>query len=105
MPKFRNSEKKVADCVLKDPDAVIISSITEVAERSGTSEPTVIRFCRKLGLRRFMELKLNLAGDLPANQYIHENVRESDNVPEIFNKLFNSAKEAFNYTLNQLDLD
>jgi hypothetical protein len=47
---LRNSEKKVAKCVLADPAAVITSSITELAERAGTSEPTVIRFCRKLGL-------------------------------------------------------
>lgn len=105
MPKFRNSEKKVADCVLKDPDWAILSSITEMAERAGTSEPTVIRFCRKLGLRGFMELKLNLARDLPTNQYIHENVKEEDSVPEILNKIFSSAKEAFNYTVNQLNLE
>ena len=105
LPKFRNSEKKVADRVLEDPESVILSSITELAERSATSEPTVIRFCRKLGLRGFMELKLNLARDLPANQYIHEKVNENDSVPEIMNKLFNSAKEALNYTLNHLDLN
>ncbi|MGD2125035.1 MAG: MurR/RpiR family transcriptional regulator [Desulfobacteraceae bacterium] len=104
MPRFRNSEKKVAECVLKDPDSVILSSITELAESSGTSEPTVIRFCRKLDLRGYLELKLNLAKDLPSSQYIHENVKEEDSVPEIFNKLFNSAKEAFNNTLNHLDL-
>lgn len=105
LPKFRSSEKKVADCVLKDPDSVIMSSITELAEKSATSEPTVIRFCRKLGLRGYLELKLNLARDLPSSQYIHENVKEGDTVPEIFNKLFNSAKEAFSDTLNHLDLN
>ena len=79
---LRNSEKKVAKCVLEDPGAVITSSITELAEKSGTSEPTVIRFCRKLGLGGYMELRLNLARDLPSSaQYIFENVSAATPLP------------------------
>lgn len=48
---MRNSERKVANCVLADPASVVSCSITELAEKAGTSEPTVIRFCRRLGLR------------------------------------------------------
>lgn len=101
---LRKSERKVAEHVLKNPDAVMRSSITDLAENSGTSEPTVIRFCRKLGLSGYMELRLNLASSLPSSQYILENVTEQDSVPEIFNKLLSAAKEALNDTLNKLDL-
>lgn len=62
---MRNSERKVANCVLQDPASVVSYSITELAEKAGTSEPTVIRFCRRLGLRGYMDLRLSLARDLP----------------------------------------
>jgi RpiR family carbohydrate utilization transcriptional regulator len=105
LDSLRNSEKKVAKCVLGDPGAVITSSITELAEKAGTSEPTVIRFCRRLGLGGYMELRLNLARDLPSAQYIFENVGDKDSLAEIAGKIFNAHREAIANTLNKLNLD
>lgn len=102
---LRNSEKKVAKCVLTDPSAVINSSITELAERAGTSEPTVIRFCRKLGLGGYMELRLNLARDLPSAQYIFENISEEDSLAGIAGKVLNAHREAIANALSRLNLD
>jgi RpiR family carbohydrate utilization transcriptional regulator len=102
---LRNSEKKVAKCVLGDPGAVITSSITELAEKSGTSEPTVIRFCHKLGLGGYMELRLNLARDLPSTQYIFENITQSDSLAGIAGKVLTAHREAISSTLNKLNLD
>jgi DNA-binding MurR/RpiR family transcriptional regulator len=102
---LRNSEKKVAKCVLGDPGAVITSSITELAEKSGTSEPTVIRFCRKLGMGGYMELRLNLARDLPSAQYIFENISDGDSLAGIVGKVLNAHREAISNTSNKLNLD
>ena len=102
---MRNSEKKVAKCVLADPGAVITSSITEIADKSGTSEPTVIRFCRKLGLGGYMELRLNLARDLPSSEYIFKNISDSDPLAVITGKVLNAHQEAISNTLKKLNLD
>jgi RpiR family carbohydrate utilization transcriptional regulator len=105
LDSLRNSEKKVAKCVLSGPGAVITSSITELAERAGTSEPTVIRFCRRLGLGGYMELRLNLARDLPSAQYIFENVGQADSLAEIAGKILNAHQAALADALNKLELD
>jgi RpiR family carbohydrate utilization transcriptional regulator len=105
LDSLRNSEKKVAKRVLADPSDVIDSSITELAEKAGTSEPTVIRFCRKLGLGGYMELRLNLARDLPSAQHIFENVSAADSLAEIAGKIINAHCDALNNTLNKLNLD
>jgi RpiR family transcriptional regulator, carbohydrate utilization regulator len=105
LDSLRNSEKKVAKCVLAEPGAVVNSSITELAEKAGTSEPTVIRFCRKLGLGGYMELRLNLARDLPSAQVLFENVSDADSLAEIAGKIINAHREALSNTLNKLDLD
>jgi len=105
MGSLRNSEKKVAKCVMEDPQAVVSLSITELAERAGTSEPTVIRFCRKLGLNGYMELRLNLARDIPSAQQFFENVSQQDTLPQIVGKILSAHREALNNTLNRVDLD
>ncbi len=105
LDSLRNSEKKVAKCVLSEPGAVVNSSITELAEKAGTSEPTVIRFCRRLGLGGYMELRLNLARDLPSAQYIFENVGDSDSLAEIAGKILNAHREALSNALNRINLD
>lgn len=102
---LRDSEKKVAKCVLSDPEAVVRSSITELAERAGTSEPTVLRFCRRLGLGGYMELRLSLARSLPSSDYIFENVREKDSIAEIAGKILNAHREAIIHTLSRINLD
>lgn len=105
LPELRASERKVAETVLKSFEKAITRSITSLAEEAGVSEPTVTRFCRKLGLGGFMELKLGLAKELPSGRYVHENVTEADGLPVIFDKLFNSAIEAFSRSLKTIDTE
>src|SRR5262249_13675685 len=61
---LRAAEQRVADYVLEHPGDVIHSSVTEVAQACGTSEATVVRFCRSLGYRGFPEMKMVLTPDL-----------------------------------------
>ena len=105
MPNLRNSEKKVAEYVLRNTEMVIHSSITDLAEKAGTSEPTVIRFCRQLKLKGFMDLKLSLARDLPQGRQILENVGFEDSVAEIVNKIFHSSMETINNTHRLLNME
>ncbi|MGK7866542.1 MurR/RpiR family transcriptional regulator [Falsiroseomonas sp. E2-1-a20] len=55
------AEQKVAALVAADAGAVTRMNLAAVAKAAGVSEPTVIRFCRTLGLDGFSELRLELA--------------------------------------------
>lgn len=61
---LRAAEQRVADHVLEQPGDVIHSSVSEVARAAGTSDATVVRFCRALGYRGFPEMKMVLTRDL-----------------------------------------
>ncbi|WP_372619334.1 MurR/RpiR family transcriptional regulator [Falsiroseomonas sp.] len=52
------AERKVAELVAADPAAIPASTLAALARGAGVSEPTVIRFCRALGLEGFAELRL-----------------------------------------------
>jgi len=54
------AERKVAELVAADPGAVTEATVASLARAAGVSEPTVIRFCRALGLDGFAELRLTL---------------------------------------------
>jgi DNA-binding MurR/RpiR family transcriptional regulator len=100
---LKNAEKRVAECVLREPREVIKCTITELADKAETSEPTVVRFCRKIGLNGYMELRLNLARDLPPSPYIHETVGENDTPQQIVEKIMNSNLEALRNFMSSLD--
>lgn len=51
------AQQKVANFVLRHPKFVSVHSATEVGEKAGTSETTVIRFCFALGLEGYTELQ------------------------------------------------
>jgi RpiR family carbohydrate utilization transcriptional regulator len=101
---LRNSEKKVALVVLESPDKVIYQSISELAENAGTSEPTVLRFCRALGFRGYHELKIQLAQDLvPEVKNIHEDVTAEDDPATLVRKVLNTNALAIADTRETLD--
>jgi RpiR family transcriptional regulator, carbohydrate utilization regulator len=52
------AERKVAELVGADPAAIQAATVASLARAAGVSEPTVIRFCRALGLEGFAGLRL-----------------------------------------------
>ncbi|WP_022666375.1 MurR/RpiR family transcriptional regulator [Desulfospira joergensenii] len=91
---MRKSEQKVADLVFASPDFVMNASITDVSKRAGVSDPTVIRFCKKIGLKGVSELKLKLAASKPVMDAILEDITPSDSIETIFTNIMGSVSEA-----------
>jgi len=54
------AEKKVADTVLNDPETAVHYTVTDLAEKAGVGETSVIRFCRSLGFSGYHEFKLSI---------------------------------------------
>ncbi|GAA1264884.1 MurR/RpiR family transcriptional regulator [Saccharothrix xinjiangensis] len=63
LPGLARAEQRVAKVVLENPATVAHRSITEVAEAAGTSETTVTRFCKAIGVGGYPELRIALAAD------------------------------------------
>ena len=58
------TERAIADCVLADPEKVIVSSIAEMKTSCGASVGSIVAFCRRLNMKGFAEFKIALARDL-----------------------------------------
>ncbi|MDR4949749.1 MurR/RpiR family transcriptional regulator [Neobacillus cucumis] len=95
MSKLRDSEKKIIEFIEQNPEEIIHLSITEVAERSETSESSIVRLCKRLGYKGFQDLKINLAKEVVAPEMqIHEAIEKGDNAVTIKKKVFQSNIQA-----------
>ncbi len=55
---------KIAAVLIDDPKAPLSLSITELAERAGTSAASVTRFCRMIGYGGYAPLRVGIAEDV-----------------------------------------
>lgn len=61
LPSLPPSERRVGRAAVADPAGVAGKTISEFATECETSETTVVRFCRAIGLRGYPELRIGLA--------------------------------------------
>jgi len=105
-PSLTPVAARIADTVLSAPAEVVHMSVTEVAERAGASEGSVIGLCRQLGLRGFQHLKIALARDLVRPvQTIGEDLETGDDAATVARKVFAAAAQALADTLAVLEPD
>ncbi|AHF74254.1 Phosphogluconate repressor HexR RpiR family [Candidatus Sodalis pierantonius str. SOPE] len=99
------SERKVAEVILLSPQTAIHSSIAILARTADVSEPTVNRFCRRLGSKGYPDFKLHLAQSLAnGTPYVNRNVDEDDSVDSYTHKIFESAMASLEQVKNSLDI-
>src|SRR5215207_1631352 len=109
LPGLARAEQRVAQVVLDSPAAVAHRSITEVAELAGTSETTVTRFCKAIGVGGYPELRLALAAATagPAAMLERDLGREidvDDDLARVARKVAFADARAVEETAEQLDI-
>ena len=104
------SDKKLANYILDNSHDVQYLSINSLAKNSGVSEATITRFCHKLKLASYYDLKIALAkSERTANSYdfadsfvSFEAVLDTDTPDVVCKKLCDSYAAAFEQTREQL---
>ncbi len=110
LPSLAPAERRVADRVLGDPAAVSASTITALARECGTSETTVIRFCRAVGFTGYPALRLALAAEGGRNgpgdgRDLAGDIVADDELDKVVAKIAFADARAVEETAEQLDLD
>jgi DNA-binding MurR/RpiR family transcriptional regulator len=111
MPSLRPAEQRVAQAVLADPAGISESSITAVARMCQTSETTVLRFCRAIGLAGYPELRIALARaaqfeetDAGGRPPVNGTIGPTDALAEVVIKITHADARAIEDTAATLDL-
>ncbi len=105
LPELRQSERRVARTVLRDPAQAIHASMAVTARTAGVSDPTVVRFCAAIGCASFKAFRLRLAQSLafgvPAT---HSAIRPGDSDAAVASKLFDYTMSSLDRTRRSLDI-
>lgn len=111
LPNLRPAEQRVAQAVLEDPAGISESSITSVAKLCDTSETTVLRFCRAIGLAGYPELRIALAraaqweeNDQNGGAPQTGPISATDSLSDVVNKITYADARAISDTARALDL-
>jgi DNA-binding MurR/RpiR family transcriptional regulator len=112
LPSLRPAEKRVAESLLADPAAAAELSISALARGCDTSETTVMRLCRSLGMERFPELRLALARAASREEaryggqaQVSGDISPTDSLADVVYKIGFSDARAIEDTTSTLDLD
>jgi RpiR family carbohydrate utilization transcriptional regulator len=100
---LRTAEQRVADFILKYPEELIHLTVTELAERTQTSESTVVRLCQKIGYKGYQEFKIMLARDLVGpTETVYEQIEPTDSLATLKAKVFQANAQALKDTIEVL---
>jgi RpiR family carbohydrate utilization transcriptional regulator len=95
IPALPPAEQRVAKLLLADPRSFATLPVTELAERSHVSKPTVVRFCRSVGYDGLADFKLKLAGSVNEGvPFVHRSVDDDDKAGDIVVKVVDNAVAA-----------
>lgn len=90
------AEQRVATLCLENPRVFARMSVTDIADMSHVSKPTVIRFCRSIGYDGLTDLKMKLMGSINEGvPFVHRSVDADDKTNDIVVKVIDNAVASF----------
>lgn len=97
---LQGAERRAVQWFQEHSNELMNISITEAAEKSGTSEATIVRSCRKLGYNGFHDLKINAARESgrPLFYDIPEDITQEDTPEKAMEKVFSANIKALELT-------
>jgi DNA-binding MurR/RpiR family transcriptional regulator len=107
-PSLSPAEDRVAEQVLADPRATAAKTISELATAARTSETTVLRFSKRLGLSGYPPLRLALAEESArprAQAASRTDINATDSIDDMIAKIAFADASAVEETAEQLDRD
>lgn len=96
-PEMSPVEKRIADCILEDPEAAVNATIVYIAAKAQVSEGSVINFSVSMGFKGFSQMKIHLAQSLTS--YNTPNLLKQDATPkQVMRNLIDRALNSFEST-------
>ncbi len=105
-PSLSPAEARVAEQVLADARVAASLTISELAAAAHTSETTVLRFCKRLGLPGYPQLRLALAEESAqprTSAAMDSDISAKDSIDDVIAKVAFADASAVEETAQQLD--
>lgn len=106
--KLTTSEKRIANYILSDSKKVLESNAQEIGRETETSAATVVRFCKKIDLDGFDNLKVRIAKSSlidNSEKEIDPILQKDDSSQEVVKKIHSHIDTALKRTLCLINFD
>jgi len=100
---FSKSDHLIADYILENPTCITSSTANSLAQATGTSPATVVRFCRKLGFSGLADMKMSMMYNYVDSGNAIMDLEPTDNVGEVKRKVVNFTKSVLDQLNETLD--
>jgi RpiR family carbohydrate utilization transcriptional regulator len=103
---FRRAEKQIAQIVMSRPEQVVRLSLKSMADLAGVSEPSVVRFARKMGCSGYTDFKLRLAQETAIERmYVDAPAKvKQSTIGDMAERLAQASSRAIMQAVEDLDL-
>jgi len=100
-----NAEKRIADYIMNNHKILLNLTAQMLAAASRTSPATIVRFCRSIGFKGFIDFKMYVKQEFAAPSSTWMNVDSDDSISRIKLKTFGFNRNSMDETLSLLDDD
>jgi len=100
---FRNSEKVVADFILKNPEKVVYMSVEQLAEETYTSTATILRLVKALDARDYRSFKITLATAISSLKLAESEKMDTNDPTNIINAVSENNVRTINESKTLID--
>lgn len=100
-PSMSAVEKRIADCIMSDPERVMSATMVYVAQKAHVSEGSVVNFSNMLGFKGFSQMKINLARNI-SSYNIQDEILDEDTPIQVLRKMIDWAKSSFESTADTI---
>lgn len=91
-------EKKAVYTILTDSTLTEKITITELSALAGCSNATLTRLARKLGFKKFADMKLEMFRSAPSDKNFYQNIDANDDTGTIIDEFFQIAENSLEDT-------
>lgn len=100
LPTLPKAEEIVANTLLNKPEVITYLTLSDFSKESGTSEASIIRFCKRLGYSGYTALKEEFIKSISTTEVIEsEGIKITDNMEEILKKVYKSNIQTLQDTM------
>ena len=109
LPQYSKNQKKLADYILENLQTALLLSVNDLAEKSGVSTATVVRFTQLLGFQGFLDFKNHFMAALREHlspiEKFKETISKKAEYQDTPNKVANQVIANIQHTLQLNKLD
>lgn len=91
--QFSKLDLSIVDYILENPKEVTDLTIEELAKVTYTSPSSIVRLCKKLGVKGYSDFRIKLASEI--NSFLIDNIRIEVDMPIKVNSSFNTITKTF----------